>query len=332
MRVLVIGAGGYVGSRVIPGLLDDGHVVVAGARDPGKLDGFWWSGDVDRVTLDVSNEDSVRAAISEDPDLDAVVYLVHGMGGDNFREVDLSAARNVRAAVDSSSVKTVIYLSGIIPDIPREDLSEHLASRLEVEEELSEVRCRFVGLRAAVILGAASTSFELMMQLAQRLPVTLFPAWLDHLVEPVAVIDVAQAIRGAVRSATVSGLYDIGSGESIRYPDLVERVLERTGKQRPSLSVPVLPQALVTMVASWLSDIPSSTVTALMESLREDMVARDRRWVTDLLRADHGETITIDDALQRSTTVPDRVLAPRDRDPMGTLPGDPGWATNSTKG
>lgn len=331
MRVLVIGAGGYVASRVIPGLLEDGHVVKAGARDPGKLDDFWWSGDVHRTQLDVSSDESVHAAISEDPALDAVVYLVHGMGGDNFREADLAAARSVRAAIDSSSVETVVYLSGIIPDVPRQGLSEHLISRLEVEEELSKVRCRFVALRAAVILGAASTSFELMMQLAHRLPVTIFPAWLDHLVEPVAVIDVAHALRGAVRSATVSGVYDIGAGESIRYPDLVEKVLDRTGKQRPSFSVPVLPQAWVATVASWLSDIPSSTVSALMESLREDMVARDQRWIADLLPSGHGGTITIDDALQRSITPPNRARAPRDRDPMGALPGDPAWATYGPK-
>lgn len=332
MRVLVIGAGGYVGSRVVPGLLDDGHVVVAGARNPGKLDDFWWSGEVDRIKLDVSDEDSVRAAISEDPDLDAVVYLVHGMGGDDFRQVDLAAARAVREAVDSSSVETVVYLSGIVPDVPREELSEHLVSRLEVEEELSHVRCRFVGLRAAVILGAASTSFGLMTQLAHRLPATVLPDWMDNLVEPVAVIDVANAIRGAVRSAAVSGVYDIGAGESISYPELVEKVLELTGEQRPSLSVPILPQVLVATVASWLSDIPSSTVTALMESLREDMVARDRRWVADLLPADHGGTISADEALRRSITVPDLMLAPRDRDPLGVLPGDPAWATNGSKG
>jgi len=328
MRVLVIGAGGYVGSRVIPGLLEDGHQVVAGARDPKKLDAFWWSAAVERIALDVTDDESVRAAISEDPFLDAVVYLVHGMGGDDFREVDRAAAHRVRDAVDASSVEVVVYLSGIIPEVPRAELSEHLVSRLEVEEELSEVECRFVGLRAAVVLGAGSTSFELMTQLAHRLPVTVFPEWMDHLVEPIAVVDAVAAIRGAVRIGTAQGVCDIGGGEPIAYPELVEKVLHLTGEERPSFSLPVLPQALVTTVASWLSDIPSPTVSALMESLQEDMVARDQRWLSDLLPDDHAPRISIDDALRRSLAAPDATRSPQERDLLGVLPGDPGWATN----
>ena len=328
MRVLVIGAGGYVGSRVIPGLLEDGHQVVAGARDLHKLDAFWWSGDVDRVELDVTEDESVRAAISEDPSLEAVVYLVHGMGGDDFREADRAAAQRVRAAVDASAVTAVVYLSGLIPAIPREELSEHLISRLEVEEELSEVGCRFVGLRAAVVLGAGSTSFELMTQLAHRLPVTVFPDWMDHLVEPISVVDAVAAIRGAVTTESAHGVYDIGGGDPIAYPRLVEKVLELTDRQRPGFSVPVMPQALVSSVASWLSDIPASTVSALMESLREDMVARDERWLAELLPDGHAPRVSVDEALRRSLAVPDASRSPQERDPLGVLPGDPEWATN----
>lgn len=328
MRVLVIGAGGYVGSRLIPALLEDGHQVVAGARDLHKLDAFWWGDAVDRVELDATGDDSVRAAIAEDPALEAVVYLVHGMGGEDFREVDRAAARRVRAAVDASEVKAVVYLSGIIPDIPREELSEHLASRLEVEEELSAARCRFVGLRAAVVLGAASTSFELMTQLAHRLPVTVFPDWMDHLVEPVAVVDAVAAIRAAVATESAHGVYDIGGGEVIAYPQLVQKVLELTDQERPGFSVPVMPQSLVTAVGSWLSDIPAPTVTALMESLREDMVARDERWLSELLPDGHAARVTIDEALRRSLAAPDVSRSPRERDPLAVMPGDPSWATN----
>lgn len=329
MRVLVIGASGYVGSRVIPELLDRGYAVSAGARNPEKLDAFWWSSRIEPVALDVTDLGSLTSALSGEAPPEAVVYLVHSMAGENFRAVDLEAAARVREAVDNSQVGTLVYVSGIIPDVPRDELSEHLASRLEVEEVLSKVSARFVSLRAAIILGAGSTSFELVSQLVQRLPITVVPDWMDHLVEPIAVTDISRAICGAIDNTEAHGRYAIGCGEQLPYPELVQKVLDHAGAERPSFHTGLLPQKLVSKAASLISDVPSSTVESLMESLREDMVTDNDHWVAALLRGSETPPVGIDEALRRAFATPDEATPPELRDPLGLLPGDPDWAVGS---
>lgn len=292
--------------------------MLAGARDPSKLERFAWSGTVTPVELDVLDADSVDAALARD--VDAVVYLVHGMDGDDFRARDREAATLLRDAVDAHGVGRVVYVSGIIPPIDEAELSEHLASRLEVERILTDSTATVVTLRAAMVLGAASTSFELMAQLAQRLPVTVVPDWMRTDVEPIAVVDLVAAVAGALEADTGSGHFDVAGGEAMPYPELIDRFGELTGAPRPQVGVPLLPEPVVARLASWIADVPSPTVVALMESLREDMVAAERRWIGALVPADH-RPLGVDEALRRAL---DRDAAPGD--PMALAPGDPEWA------
>lgn len=324
MRVLVIGATGYIGSRLIAALLAAGDDVVAGARDPLALDAFWWSDRVERRELDVLDADSVGRSITSD--LDAVVYLVHGMARGDFAETDATAARLTRDAVDRARVARVVYLSGIIPDVADEKLSEHLRSRLEVERELSRSSAATLTVRAAMILGAGSTSFELMRQLSARLPITVIPDWMHSEVEPIAVVDVIAALAAATRHPDVTGHLDVGGGTRIAYPDLIDLVAEQEGAARPQVSVPLLPEPLVAKVASWLADVPDATVSALMESLQEDMCAADDRWRVDLFPDGARTPLDLMTAMQRSLAAPDALARPSRRDPQGPLPGDPAWA------
>lgn len=325
MRILVIGASGYIASRTIPLLLAAGHEVVAAARTPAKLDWFWWREHVTARSLDVLDEESIRGAVARD--LDAIVYLVHGMAGDGFQDTDRQAASAVRDAADTSGIDRIVYVSGIIPDIPREDLSEHLQSRLEVEQILSQTRGSTITLRAAMIIGAGSTSYSLMSQLARRLPVTVLPDWMNHLVEPLAVADLAAAITGALTAPIAGGsrYFDVGGGEKLPYPALIARFLAANNLERPSIRVPLVPQALVGEIAARVADVPDSTVRALIESLREDMVATDRRWIGELVGSTHTPT-TIDEALRRAEQPIDYLIAPSQRDSLQPLPGDPNWA------
>ncbi|PPF35256.1 NAD(P)H-binding protein [Pseudoclavibacter sp. AY1H1] len=324
MNVLVMGATGYIGSRVIPVLLDAGMEVTAGARKPGDLDAFWWAERVRRVELDVLDEASVAAAVTAD--VDAILYLVHGMASDDFREADLEAARLVRAAADRSGVRRIVYVSGIIPPVAEEELSEHLTSRLEVERELHEADAVVVTLRAAMVLGASSTSFELMSQLAARLPVTVVPAWMQSDVEPIAVVDLARAVSGALTADVSTRAFSVGGGERLPYPRLIDRYADTVEKRRPQVILPGLPEPLVARLATLITDVPSSTVTSLMESLREDMVADDDTWIAELLPEDAERPLSIDEALRRSVAQPDPTVPASQRDPMGRLPGDPSWA------
>ncbi|XBH22819.1 hypothetical protein V5R04_06285 [Jonesiaceae bacterium BS-20] len=132
----------------------------------------------------------------------------------------------------------IVYLSGVIPEVPPpEGLSAHLRSRLEVEEILNGARATVTTLRAGMVLGAGSTSFELMRQLALHLPVTVIPQWMDSLVEPIAVTDLCSAIIGAVNHTGPTSYFDIGSGKAISYPDLIALYLDLPQESKPQLSL-----------------------------------------------------------------------------------------------
>lgn len=327
MRVFVIGASGYIGSRVIPALVDKGHTVIAGARDPDSLARFPWHDDALATAIDVVDDTSVHDAF-EAHEVDAVLYLVHGMGGDDFRANDLAAAQRVAASIDRHRIPTVVYVSGIIPPVPEDELSEHLLSRLEVEQTLTASTARAITLRAAMVLGSGSTSFEIMAQLAERLPVTVVPDWMNSSVEPIAVVDLCAAIVGALESEVPSRHYDIGGGRVLAYPELIDLYTEAKGITRPQLDVPLLPQALVSKVASWIADVPSSTVTALMDSLQEDMVAADRDWLRDLVGPDF-QVMSVEDALHYSLH---EAPASEDEAALNHQPGDPEWSSEQAPG
>lgn len=323
MDILVIGATGYVASRVIPELIAQKYNVHAGARNLEDLDKFWWRDRVSAVELDVLDDKSVSQAFALKPTV--VLYLVHAMAGDDFESSDRTAARRVVAACDQAGVEHLFYLSGVIPSVPPEELSAHLRSRLEVEEILNGASATVTTLRAGMVIGAGSTSFELMRQLALRLPVTVVPQWMESLVEPIAITDLCAAILGAIRFTGPTGYFDVGCGQAISYPDLISMYLEQSQESKPQLSLPFLPESLVAKVAGWISDVPSSTVESLIESLQHDMGPVGDSWVESLL--DTGYTrLTAEDAITRALATPDALLPPSKRDPIGPMPGDPQWA------
>lgn len=247
------------------------------------------------------------------------------MGGDDFESSDRAAAESVVAACDAAAVSRIVYLSGVIPEVPQEELSAHPRSRLEVEEILNGAQATVTTLRAGMVLGAGSTSFELMRQLALRLPVTVIPQWMDSLVEPIAVTDLCSAIIGAINHTGPTGYFDIGSGKAISYPDLIALYLELSQESKPQLSLPFLPESFVAKLAGWISDVPSSTVESLIESLQHDMGLVGDARVRALL-GENDTRITSKEAIERSLASPDLSLSPSDRDPHVAMPGDPSWA------
>ncbi|MBU1801963.1 MAG: NAD(P)H-binding protein, partial [Actinobacteria bacterium] len=173
MRVLVAGATGYIGSRLIPALLEHGHEVVATARDTDALASYAWGESVTTRHLDVEDTVSVHLAIR---DVDAVVYLVHSMGAGEFVNRDREAAEYVVAACAYAGVGRIVYLSGIVPE---GELSDHLRSRLEVEELLLAGPTPATVLRASMVIGAGSLSFEVLRRVSDRLPVSAVPLWMN---------------------------------------------------------------------------------------------------------------------------------------------------------
>ncbi len=320
MKILVTGATGYVGGRLVPRLLGRGHHVRTTTSDPDR-EQPWWENRVETVVMDVLDAAQVAAACEG---MDVVYYLIHQMSGDDFAQTDRTAAEHLASAVRLHGVGRVVYLSGIVPDAADEDLSEHITSRREVERILTDSVATVIVLRAAVLIGSGSTSFEIIRQVSERLPVHTVPTWMDSLVQPVAVVDVLEALVGALDYSGPSRHFDVGGPDRLRYGALLDAYTSYAGLTRPQVSVPLLPTALVGTLVGSLTDVPRPTVEALVESLRHDMVAADDDF-RDVLLPEGHRLVTLDESLRRSLRP--RAARPEEADPMGPLPQDPAWAS-----
>ena len=307
----MLGATGYVGSRLVPYLLEHGHDVVAASSSVPDPDRFGWDERVEAIRCDVTDAEAVAAAVDG---IDAVVYLVHSLARTDFSDRDRRAAETVARAAEAAGVRRVVYLSGLVPDVPEPELSAHIASRLEVERILLDAGTSAVALRAGVVLGAGSTSFEIIRQIATLFLVQPVPTWMYHSVQPVAVSDVLRAVRELLDS-TVEGALDLGGPDVLSYPDLMRTCAREAGLSRVSVPTPVAPPGLVGLATALATTAPFHTVTALIESLHHDMVCRPgRTWVP----ARGGELLDVGEAVRRAST-------PLYAGPEGALPSDPAW-------
>ncbi|RYV49417.1 NAD(P)H-binding protein [Pengzhenrongella frigida] len=314
------GATGYVGGRLVPLLLERGHDVRTTTTNPDRVQP-WWGDRVKTVVMDVLDADQVAVACEG---VDAVYYLIHGMGGDNFAQTDRKAATNLASGVRAHGVDRIVYLSGVVPDVADGDLSEHIKSRREVERILSDGPATVVVLRAAVLLGSGSTSFEIIRQVSERMLVHTIPTWMNSLVQPIALVDALEALVGALAYTGPSRHFDLGGPDRLRYGALLGAYTSYAGLERPQVDVPLLPVALVGTLVGSLTDVPRPTVEALVESLRHDMVAANDDFREMLLPEGH-RLVGLDEAFRRSLAPP--ATGPKDADPMGPLPQDPAWAS-----
>jgi uncharacterized protein YbjT (DUF2867 family) len=306
----------------VPRLLDLGHEVVATFSRGVPPQGAWWADRVTSVGMDVLDPGQVEAAVEG---VDAVFYLIHGLGGADFAEKDRRGAAVLGKAAAAAGVERIVYLSGLVPDVPEEQLSEHIASRLEVERVLAESGVPVVTARAAIVIGSGSTSFEIVRQLSERLPVQTLPTWMDSEVQPIAVVDAVEALVGCLALPAESRTFDVGGPERMRYAELLQVFAEVAGIVRPQVPVPLLPSMLVGQLAGRLTGVPTVTVASLVESLHHDMVCRDDSFTAELL-PDGYECLGVRSAIERALTRPRAGTRVAQRDPMGALPTDPAWA------
>ena len=278
-----------MGSRLIPELLSRGHAVVGSWTTERPVD-FPWCETVEWRQMDVLD---LRAVVEAVAGVDAVAYLIHGLDDDDFRATDREAAENMRDAVDRAGVSRLVYLSGIVPEVDRQDLSEHLVSRLEVEETLAGSSAATLTLRAAIVLGSGSTSFEVVRQISERLPGVIL---------------------------------DIAGPDRLTYPQLLAVYADVAGLTRVQLPVPAVPVDVLGAVAGVLTDVPTPTVAALTASLRHDMLAsQDARTV---LGDPDRPTMAVRDAITRALAPFDaaRDGAAQGGDALAPSAGDPVWS------
>ena len=312
MKILVTGATGYVGGRLVPLLLKGDHEIRTTTSDPDR-EQPWWGDRVETVVMDALDPAQVASACDG---MDAVYYLIHGMGGRDFAEADRTAATNLADGAREHGVDRIVYLSGVVPDVPDEELSEHIRSRREVEQILREVPATVVVLRAAVLVGSGSTSFEIIRQVSERLPVQTVPTWMNSMVQPIAVVDVLEALVGALDYVGPSRHFDVGGPDRLPYGALLDAYTSHVGLTRPQVEVPLLPTALVGTLVGSLTDVPRSTVEALVESLHHDMVCAEDDFREVLLPEGH-RLVALDEAFRRSLAEPG--ADPEDADPMAPL-------------
>nr|WSW71068.1 SDR family oxidoreductase [Streptomyces sp. NBC_00995] len=336
LHCLVTGATGYIGGRLVPELLAAGYRVRCLARTPEKLRDYPWAGEVEIVRGDVTDAESLAPAMR---DIDVAYYLVHALtSGDDFEETDRRAATAFGEQARKARVGRVVYLGGLTPSgVPEQELSPHLRSRAEVGRILLASGVPTTALRAAVIIGSGSASFEMLRYLTERLPVMVTPSWVSTRIQPIAVRDVLRCLVASARMPReVNRTFDIGGPDIVTYRDMMQRYAQVANlPHRLILPVPMLTPRLSSHWIGLVTPVPRSIARPLAESLRYEVVCREHD-ITAYVPDAPGQPFDLDKALRlalqrvREAKVTTRwSSASVPGVPSDPLPTDPDWAGGS---
>jgi uncharacterized protein YbjT (DUF2867 family) len=322
-NIAVTGATGYIGGRLIPRLLESGYAVRCLVRSPRKLRDRPWANhsSSETIQVDLSDEAALVKALSG---CTAAYFLVHSMisAGAAYAEKDLKLATDFARAAKLAGVERIIYLGGL--GEMGNGLSEHLTSRRQVEKALGSAGVPVTALRAAMIIGSGSASFEILRYLVQRLPVMITPKWVRTQCQPIAVRNVLAYLEGLLeKPETIGQTYDIGGSEVLTYLEIMKIMAEELGlHKRLIIPLPLLTPTLSSYWIHLVTPLNKEIARPLAEGLRNPVVARDDR-ITKIIP-------------QRLLSVREAITVARSKTADGTvetswsmagpIPGDPDWA------
>ena len=296
-HVLATGATGFIGHRLIPTLLEQGHTVRAMTRNPETYDGPG-----DPVRGDVGDADSIHAALEG---IEIAYYLVHSLDDEDFERKDAEAARVFARAAAARDVRQIIYMGGLGDE--GEELSAHLRSRREVEELLGEGGVPVTVLRAGIVVGHGGISWEMTRQLVKNLPAMIVPKWVSTRTQPIAVDDVVRYLVGvAGHVESVGQVFEIGGPDQMSYLEMLKVAarLER-GRSPLIVTVPVLTPRLSSYWLALVTDVDVTTGRNLIDSMGIEVLVRDN----SIRQVVPGEPMSYEDAVKQALAELDGQLA-----------------------
>ena len=319
MKILLTGSTGYIGRRLLPVLVEAGHHVVCLVRDQRRFDWEDFSEDfltqVSVIEVDLSDPNSFDSVPT---DIDAAYYLVHSMSSSNpdFTAMEAAAAQNFVAFINTTAAKQIIYLSGIVNDA---DLSAHLLSRKNVEDILKSASAPLTVLRAAIIIGSGSASFEIIRDLVEKLPIMIAPKWLKTRCQPIGVRNVIEYLQGILlHPEAFHQTFDIGGTEILTYKQMLYGFAHVRNLKRLIISVPVLTPKLSSLWLVFVTTTTFSLARSLVNSMKNEVICSDNRIQkiipTKLLSYEEAVQLAFDKISQKSV-----ISSWKDSISLGTL-------------
>ncbi|MEN6532357.1 MAG: SDR family oxidoreductase [Bryobacteraceae bacterium] len=321
--VAIAGATGYIGGRLAPRLIADGYSLRCLVRSPEKLTARAWAKSPGVEVEQANLADAVSLARNLSG-CEAAFYLVHSMtsAGPEYEDRDRHLAFQFARAAQEAGVRRIIYLGGLGETGP--DLSRHLSSRREVEEALASTSVPVTVLRAAMIIGSGSASFEILRYLVERLPVMITPRWVSTPCQPIAVRNVIGYLAGSLSVTETSGkVFDIGGSDVLCYRDIMRVMAEELGlKKRWIIPVPVLTPRLSSYWIHLITPLSHNIAKPLAEGLKNPVVCRENR-IKELIPQ---RLLSVREAIREALSKIAQNQVETTWSMAGSIPGDPGWA------
>jgi uncharacterized protein YbjT (DUF2867 family) len=280
MKILLTGATGYIGKRLLPILIAQGHEIICCVRDKNR---FYtpkeFLNNIKIIEVDFLKNKTLTAIPN---DIDAAFYLIHSMSSsaDNYDEFERISAENFVQRINKTQVKQVIYLSGIVND---KSLSKHLSSRKKVEDVLNTGNFAMTTLRAGIIVGSGSASFEIIRDLVNKLPVMITPKWLNTKCQPIAINDVLEFLsKSLMNPKTFNQNFDIGGPDILTYKEMLLGFAKATNLKRWIVTVPIMTPKLSSYWLYFVTSTSYKLASALVSSMKVEVICNDNR-INDLL-------------------------------------------------